>query len=133
MNQKETEIDSLTRSLMRGVTEQPPASLNARIMSLVGKQRLQPVKTNLGRSIPPGFFLIGFFFYLALISLGALCLFGPSGETFAWLDTLRKVFPLLLIAGGGSACFFCFTQLDNWLFAREKERFHPVSPDTTSM
>lgn len=131
MNQKETEIDSLTRNLMRGTAEQPPASLNARIMSLIGRRRLQPVKTYLGRSASPGFFLIGLFFYLALISLGALCLFGPSGETFAWLDTLRKVFPFVLIAGGGSACFFCFTQLDNWLFAREKTRSRAVSSGRT--
>lgn len=132
MNQKETEIDQLTRSLMRGATEQPSASLNARIMSLIGKQRLQPVKTYLAPSTSLGFLLSFFFFYLALVSLGAICLLGPSGETFAWLDTLRKVFPLLLIVGGGTACFFCFTQLDNWLFAREKERSHPLSPDRTS-
>lgn len=43
MNMKDKDIDQLTRRLMKGTAERPPASLNARIMASIRRQQAPKV------------------------------------------------------------------------------------------
>lgn len=133
MNKKETEIDQLTRNLMRDTAQQPSASLNARIMALIGKSRRQPAENCMGRMPSPGLILCVFTFYMICLVLGAFCLFGSRDTPYLWIAPLRTFFPLVLIIGGTLSSFFCLAQLDNWLYRRAKNReqqmIRKVDPD----
>lgn len=133
MNKKETEIDQLTRNLMHDTAEQPSASLNARIMTLIGKTRRQPVEICTGRMPSPGLILCVFTFYMICLVLGAFCLFGSWDTPYQWIAPLRTFFPLVLIISSTLSSFFCLAQLDNWLYRRaknkEEQMMRKVDPD----
>ena len=122
MSTNEKEIDRLTRELLEGTAERPSASLNDRIMGLIFQERRKRSVAYVRRGLTPlGVF--GLFLAYALVCGGILWLMGNTAGSVARVTgAMRAYFPLLVAAASAIACFFLFTQVDNWLRWAEKKK-----------
>lgn len=125
MNRTEEHIDRLTRDLMKDATEQPPASLNARIMALIMGEKRTAFRKCYMKKLPSfGTILVVFAVYMLVVAGGIMLYTKEPGAAGSMLQSVKRFFPLLLTVGSSASLFFFFSQLDNWLRVREemKER-----------
>lgn len=122
MNTEDPKIDKLTRELMRGTTEQPSSSLMDRIMSAVMKEkRLNP--RGYVKKLPSlGGLLSVLLVYLLLAGGVFYFLINNPGEAKFLSKEFIQAFPIFLTFAAGISFFFLYSQLDKWLFQKEKQK-----------
>lgn len=123
MKIEDPKIDKLTRNLLQGTAKQPSASLMDRIMSAVIKEKQQAQKGYLRKLPSIGGLAAGFFVYL-LIAAGLLYFFftNPGEGSQLFSKEVIQTFPIFLTFAAGISFYFLFSQLDKWLFRKEKEK-----------
>ncbi|SEF89694.1 hypothetical protein [Parabacteroides chinchillae] len=127
MNTTEEYVNKLTRDLMKDTAEQPPFSLNARIMALIMGEKRAAIHKCYMKKLPSfSTILIVFIVYMAIIAGGVMLCMKEYAATDSMIRTVKHFFPLLLTISSSVSIFFFFTQLDNWLRIKEsmKENLH---------
>ena len=115
------ERDGLTHQLMEGMTERPSASMNARIMAILMKEKRKVFVYTVRFWLTPSGLLIGLAVYLLIV--GSLIFGGirwMKGTLTTDLPAHDQLFPVLITLCSGLAFFVFFTQLDKWLRWRAK-------------
>ena len=115
------ERDGLTHQLMEGMTERPSASMNARIMAILMKEKRKVFVYTVRFWLTPSGLLTGLAVYLLIV--GSLILGGMrwmKGTLTTYLPAHDQLFPVLITLCSGLAFFVFFTQLDKWLRWRAK-------------
>jgi len=122
MNTEDPKIEKLTRELMQGATVQPSSSLMSRIMSAVLKEKKAGQRASVKKLPSLAGLAGGLLVYLAIVC-GSLYLFiNNPGEAKLIGQEFQQAFPIFLTVAAGCSFFFLFSQLDKWLFKKEKEK-----------
>ena len=115
------ERDGLTHQLMEGMTERPSASMNARIMAILMKEKRKVFVYTVRFWLTPSGLLTGLAVYLLIV--GSLIFGGMrwmKGTLTTDLPADDQLFPVLITLCSGLAFFVFFVQLDKWLRWRAK-------------
>lgn len=121
MKNEKKDINKLTRGLMEGTAQTPSPGLLGKIMERVMQEK-KAIQKNYFRKLPSPGVLFGILLIYMLVVAGISYLFLSQPEaTGAIKQKLKDYFPIFFTVATGISFFFFFTQLDNWLHAREKK------------